>query len=127
MKAGVTKNTRRVAGGAQEAKSAQAVVAAPRPLTPAEETEVQAFRDRIRQRPLAPRVRASGGGEFANADDTNPVLFAARITGVVGSTDPEAGNLLIGQAAASLTGEDMAATGRDLQSRACPARGHAAA
>ena len=94
----------------EKPKPAPPVPATPPPLTPEEQAEVQAFRQRVRQRPLAPRVRAVGEREVTHADGTDPELFAVRIMGVVGSTDPEASNLLIGQAAGSLTGDDVAAT-----------------
>jgi len=81
---------------------------APRPLTPVEEAEVKAFGQPVRNRPLAPRIRVVGEREVTPADGANPALFTARISGAVGSPDPEAIHLLIGQAAGSLAGGDLA-------------------
>jgi hypothetical protein len=89
-------------------KPAPPVPGAPRPLTPAEEAEVKEFGQRVRKRPLAPRIRVVGEREVAPADGANPALFAARVTGAVGNPDPEAINLLIGQVAGSLAGGDLA-------------------
>ena len=90
-------------------ESAKRQVPAPPPLTDAQRAELLMFGERLKRVPWAPRFQEKQKGKLSNADSIDPDLFLARVGAAVGTTDTHAVNVLLGQGASTVGGDDLAA------------------